>query len=123
VWQPLAAFFAGAAVGAALPVLLLAAREACRDAGLGLRATAFFSLLTANSAALAGGALVARTAGRHELAIAVSSVACGLAGLAAATSVGDRSGRRRARLIRAYALGFAPPFVMFALLGAGLVAF
>ena len=123
MWQPLAAFVAGVAVGAALPAVLLAARDACRGAGLGRRATAFFSLLTSNGAALAGGALVARIAGRHELVIAASSVVSGLAVLVAAVSVGGRGGHGQARLLRAYALDFATPFALFSLLGAGLVAF
>jgi hypothetical protein len=123
VWQPVAAFAAGAAVGAALPALLLAARDACFGAGLGLRATAFLSLLAANGAALAGGALVAWIAGRHEIVVAASSVACGLAVVVVAVSVGSGEENEQGRLVRAYAMGFATPFVMFALLGAGLVTF
>jgi len=123
VWQQLAAFVLGTALGAALPAALLVARNACRTAGLPWRATAFLSLLTANGAALAGGALVAWTAGRHELAIAASSVVCGLVVLVAAVSVVGGSEHEQARPLRAYALGFATPFVLFALLGAGLVAF
>ncbi len=121
MWQPLAAFVLGTALGAVLPTVLLRVRNACREGGLTWRVTAFLSLLTANGVSLAGGALVAWTAGRHELVIAASSVVCGLAAVAA--SVGGRRRNEQKRLLRAYALGFAPPFVLFSLLGAGLVAF
>ena len=57
MWRLLAAFVAGVALGAPLPAVLLAARDACRSDGLGLRTTAFLSLLAANGAALAGGTL------------------------------------------------------------------
>jgi hypothetical protein len=109
VWQPLVAFVVGTAIGVALPTVKLAAHNACRGADLSLRATAFLSLLAAN-----------RIAGRHEVAIATSSVACGLA--VVVFLPGGRE-REQGGLLRAYALGFAPPFVLFALLGAGLVAF
>jgi hypothetical protein len=120
VWQPLVAFVVGTAIGVALPAVMLAARNACRGADLSLRATAFSSLLAANGTALAGGALVAWIAGRHEVAIAASSVACGLA--IVVFLPGGRE-REQGGLLRAYALSFAPPFVLFALLGAGLAAF
>lgn len=60
-------------------------------------------------------------AGRHELVIAASSVVCGLAVVAA--PVGGGREHEQERLLGAYALGFAPPFMLFALLGVGLVAF
>ena len=100
MWQPLAAFVLGTALGAVLPAVLLRVRNACRMAGLiSRRATAFLSLLTANGAALAGGALVAWTAGHHELVIAASSVVSGLAALVAADSVGGGTEHGQARIL------------------------
>jgi hypothetical protein len=92
-------------------------------ASLPWRATAFLSLLTANGAALAGGALVAWAAGRHEVAIATSSVVCGLALLVSVVSVVGWRGHEQGKILRSYALGFGTPFVLFGLLGAGLIAF
>lgn len=119
-WQPVAAFAVGTAVGVALPRILLAARDLCARSRLQTRASAFVSLLAANGASLAGGALVGWVAGRYEIWIAGGSVLVGLT-ITAVVHRG-RTEREPGKLLRAYALGFLTPFVIFAVLGAGLVS-
>lgn len=121
VWRIVLAASAGTALGFLLPDLLLAARNLCFRSGLPLRASAFLSLLATNGAALSGGALIGLIAERFEPWVAGASVLAGLAVVAVAHR--DQREREPAMLLRAYALGFLTPFVLFAALGAALVAF
>ena len=120
MWGPAAGFLVGTVVGAVLPRVLLTIRNLCAASGLSPRATAFLSLLAANGASLAGGALVGRLAGRSEGWIAGGSVLAGLMVVVLARR--GRAEQEPGRLLRAYALGFLTPFVLLAVLGAGLVS-
>ncbi|CAN5134429.1 hypothetical protein BH24ACT19_BH24ACT19_12030 [soil metagenome] len=121
MWGLVAGFAIGMMVGINLPRILLTIRNLCAGSRLPPRATAFFSLLAANGASLAGGALVGWIAQRFEIWIAGGSVLAGL--VIVITVYRSQTEQEPGKLLRAYALGFLTPFVLFAVLGAGLVSF
>lgn len=113
-----AGFLVGVALGAALPPLLLAARNLCRSRELTQRATAFFSLLATHIIALGGGAMVALISGRLGPYIAAASVFAGM--MLVAVAYRNTTVQQPGGMIGAYALSFCPTFVLTAMVGGGI---
>jgi hypothetical protein len=116
MWQLVAGFLTGTALGIALPWILFGLWTITSGVRLPLRVKAFLSFLTAYSSALGGGALIALVSGRFELFIAGASVLAGLA--IDAIVYRDETEQVPGKRIRAYALGFGPSFVIVATAGA-----
>jgi len=121
VWQIVARFLAGVAVGIALPWVLLGAARVCSNVSFSGKVRTFLSILPAYTAAFSRGELVALISGRFEIWIAGGSVLTGLTMRAFAYR--NSTEHEPQRTSRAYTLHYLTPFVLFAVFSAGLLAF